>query len=47
MPLPLRGVGNPTAVIQQSRLHYGMLRKEVEKKLLKILRSTHKSITQN
>jgi DNA helicase HerA-like ATPase len=37
MPAPLRGVGNPSAVIKQSRLHYGSHRTDVEERIFRVL----------
>lgn len=37
VPPPLRGIGNPEAVIKQSRLHYGSRRTDVERKIFKAL----------
>jgi hypothetical protein len=36
-PAPLRGVGNPSAVIKQSRLHYGSRRADVEQRIFRVL----------
>jgi hypothetical protein len=36
-PAPLRGVGNPDAVIKQSRLHYGSSRADVEERIFQVL----------
>jgi DNA helicase HerA-like ATPase len=37
VPAPLRGGGNPTAVVKQSRLHYGSRRIDVEARIMRAL----------
>jgi hypothetical protein len=37
VPAPVRGVGNPTAVVKQSRLHYGVRREDAERNIFRVL----------